>query len=156
MALPIDAEVFTIASLLSLVRDFIAFSGRGRVTVLIALMLLGGIVEGLSLALLVPLLALLTGGEKGGHLQHVANSVFDLVGADTDIGRLALIVALFLVAMAVRAAVLLRKRPVGFGSAGALCRASAPRSPAIGSSSPLARRFWASSCAGHQRFDERD
>ncbi len=69
-------------------------------------MLLGGVVEGLSLALLVPLLALITGG-GGGQLQDWADGVFALAGADSLLARLALIVAAFVAAMTLRAAVLM-------------------------------------------------
>jgi len=69
-------------------------------------MLLAGLVEGLSLALLVPLLALITGG-SGGQLQQWADGVFAMVGAEGLLARLAVIVFAFVAAMTLRAVVLL-------------------------------------------------
>ncbi len=69
-------------------------------------MLLGGLVEGLSLALLVPLLALIT-GSSGGQLQAWADGVFAMAGAEGQLVRLGLIVLAFVAAMTLRAAVLL-------------------------------------------------
>ncbi len=91
---------------MSFVREFIAFAGAGRVAVLLGLMLLGGVVEGLSLALLVPLLALITGG-SGGQLQEWADGVFASVGAESLLARLLVIVVAFVAAMTLRAAVLM-------------------------------------------------
>lgn len=92
----------------SLVRGFVAFSGRGPVLALLTLMMLGAVVEGLSLALLVPLLGVLT-GDGGGLVQRAADGLFAAVGASNEIERITVIVALFVAAMTLRAAVLMQR-----------------------------------------------
>lgn len=59
----------------SFVRDFVGFAGIARAATLLGLMLPGGLVEGLILTLLVPLLALLT-GQSGGWTQELTFAVF--------------------------------------------------------------------------------
>lgn len=89
------------------VRAFVAFAGRRRITVVAGLMLLGGLVEGLSLALLIPLLASITGGE--GPLQRWSDLVFDWIGTETVMERLTVTVIVFIAAMALRGAVLMAR-----------------------------------------------
>lgn len=81
------------------------FAGRRGVAA-VMLMLVGAILEGVGLALLIPLIALLT-DEGGSRVQQALDRGFDLVGAETQIGRLAVILAVFLVIMALRAFVLM-------------------------------------------------
>ena len=69
------------------------------------LMLLGGLLEGAGLLLLVPLAGLLVDG--GGRAQAVAARWFALVGADTQLERLAALLVVFVLVMLVRAGVLL-------------------------------------------------
>lgn len=69
-----------------------------------ALMGLGGLVEGLSLALLVPLLAVVT--DSQGALGGRADLVFAGLGADTPMRRLAVTLVAFLAVMTLRGLVL--------------------------------------------------
>lgn len=77
----------------------------------IALMLFAGLMEGISLALIVPLLSVLT-GSGGGTVHNVAEHFFGLLGATTPFARLAWVVAMFAVAMMVRAWVLMLREQV--------------------------------------------
>ena len=92
---------------LPFVREFVAFSGRRRIVTVATLMVLGGLVEGLSLALLIPLLASITGGE--GPLQRWTDVVFTRFGTDTVLERLTVIVIAFIAAMALRGLVLMAR-----------------------------------------------
>ena len=69
-------------------------------------MLLAALVEGISLALLVPLLAVLTGG-AGGNLGGIADGFFAAVGAATPFARLTAVVLAFSAALMLRAWVLM-------------------------------------------------
>jgi ATP-binding cassette subfamily C protein len=70
-------------------------------------MFLGGLVEGLSLALLIPLLASITGGD--GPLQRWSNLLFSRIGTDSVLERLTVTVIIFIAAMAVRGVVLMAR-----------------------------------------------
>lgn len=88
-------------------RELIAYAGTRRLTLMMALMLVAAVMEGISLALLVPLLAVLTAGAGEGGVTHaIADSLFGLIGAATPLARLSAVVALFAFAMIVRAFVL--------------------------------------------------
>lgn len=84
-----------------LAEGFVRFGGR-RAALLAVLMLLAALSEGVGLALLAPLLAILT-GVGGGALQHVADRAFGAFGVGTDGPRLPILMAAFVVAVALRA-----------------------------------------------------
>ena len=102
---PLEPDILKQA--LPFVREFVAFSGRRRIVIVATLMVLGGLVEGLSLALLIPLLASITGGE--GPLQRWSDLVFNRFGTDTVIERLTVIVIAFIAAMGLRGLVLMAR-----------------------------------------------
>ena len=86
--------------------------GAGRTAFAVALMIGAGLVEGLSLALLVPLFTVLTGAEEGGFLTRLF--AFALPGGASTMAKLALVLIAFVVAMALRTwIVTLRDRTVG-------------------------------------------
>jgi ATP-binding cassette subfamily C protein len=91
--------------------EFVAFAGSRRLIATLGLMLLAGLMEGISLALLVPLLAALTASE-GGTIHMLADGFFSLIGAGTPFARLASVVAMFALAMVVRAWVLMLREKV--------------------------------------------
>lgn len=76
--------------------------GLGRTA---ALMLLGGVLEGVGLFLLVPLAGLLVAGQ--GRVQTVAARLFAVIGVETPLMRLAVLLVLFVAVMVTRAGVLL-------------------------------------------------
>lgn len=92
------------ALLLAFLRDFVAFSGRWRASAGLALTLFAAALEGVSLALLLPLLALLTEGSDGP-IQRWVDPALEPLGIVTPMGKLAVLVALVVVAIALRAAV---------------------------------------------------
>jgi ABC-type multidrug transport system fused ATPase/permease subunit len=77
---------------------------RGRVLRTVGLMVLGGILEGVGLLLLVPLAGLLVRG--GGRAQEFAGRLFDLLGAQGQLARLGVLLAVFVAVVVVRAVVL--------------------------------------------------
>jgi ATP-binding cassette, subfamily C, bacterial len=89
-------------------KDLTAFAGGRRLVVTLALMLAGAAIEGLSLALLVPFLAVIT-GEGGGALQSVAQSMFARLGATTPIAQLAIVIVTFTVLITARAGLLMKR-----------------------------------------------
>jgi ATP-binding cassette subfamily C protein len=87
-------------------RDFAAFAGRKGIVAAI-FVVLGALLEGLSLVLLVPLLAIMIGsGLPSGRLARMAAAVFDLFGVEQPLGQLTLLLAVFGVLIIVRAVVL--------------------------------------------------
>jgi ATP-binding cassette subfamily C protein len=98
-----DRKESALASSAALGRELACFAGT-RIVGLAALMLGGAALEGLSLALVVPLAALLT-GEGGARLSFLLDLAAGL-GIGARAARLALVLGLFIVAMAVRATVL--------------------------------------------------
>ena len=70
-----------------------------------ALMLLGGVLEGVGLILLVPLAGLLVSG--GGRVQTIVARMCQMVGVETPLARLALLLAIFVLVMVARTYVLL-------------------------------------------------
>ena len=94
------------ADLRPFLRDFASFAGRKGVTAAI-LLLLGALLEGLSLVLLVPLLAIVIGSEvPSGKLARTATTVFDVFGVEQPIEQMTLLFAIFGALMIVRAVVL--------------------------------------------------
>ncbi len=71
-----------------------------------ALMLVGGVMEGIGLAFLVPIVGLLTGAEDG-YLQRLAAQAFTSVGAEQQLAKLAVLLGAFVAVLAVRAIVLM-------------------------------------------------
>lgn len=87
-------------------RDFAQFAGRKGVIGAL-LMAAGALVEGLSLVLIVPLIAIVTASNTTfGWLERGAAGVFALFGVTTHFGRLALLLGAFGVLMIVRAIVI--------------------------------------------------
>src|SRR4051812_29565727 len=70
-----------------------------------ALMLLGGVLEGVGLLLLVPLAGLLVAGDGPG--RTLTARLFAVSGAATPLSRLAVLLAIFVTVMVMRAIVLL-------------------------------------------------
>ena len=87
-------------------RDFAVFSGRKGIFAAI-FVVLGALLEGFSLILIIPLLAIVIGsGQPAGKLETAAKAAFHLFGIERPFGQLALLLGLFAVLMLVRAAVL--------------------------------------------------
>ncbi len=87
-------------------RDFARFSGRKGVIGAL-FMAAGALVEGLSLVLIIPLIAIVTASDTSfGWLERGAARAFGLFGVTTHFGRLALLLGAFGVLMIVRAIVI--------------------------------------------------
>jgi ATP-binding cassette subfamily C protein len=98
-----------LASLKALVRDFAAYAGRKGVRAAM-LVLAGAALEGIGLALIAPMLAVLFGGGHGNtQLQRTSAVLFDWIGVTTLPARLALLLGIFVIAMIVRAVVILAR-----------------------------------------------
>jgi ABC-type multidrug transport system fused ATPase/permease subunit len=85
-------------------RDVACFAGRRGVRTAL-LMVLGGLFEGLSLAMIVPLIAVVTGAGAGaslGWIERVSARVFQNGGIETPVGKLAALLALFALLMIAR------------------------------------------------------
>ncbi|MBI5908606.1 MAG: ABC transporter ATP-binding protein [Betaproteobacteria bacterium] len=94
------------AELRLFVRDFASFAGRKGIAAAI-FVALGALLEGLSLILLVPLLAIVIGSAlPSGRLARAAAAGFDLFGVESPLGQLTLLLALFGALMIVRAVIL--------------------------------------------------
>ncbi len=78
---------------------------RGGLGMTAALMLSGGVLEGIGLLVLVPLVGLLVSGD--GRIQTVTAQLFAWIGVDAPLARLALLLAIFVLVMVMRAIVLL-------------------------------------------------
>ena len=88
------------------VRDFAQFAGRQGV-VAAAFVGAGALLEGLSLVLIVPLIAIVTAsGTPFGWLEGAAEATFGLFGIESHFGRLALLLGIFGMLMIVRAIVI--------------------------------------------------
>lgn len=87
-------------------RDFAAYAGReGAVAAMFVAA--GAVLEGVGLALLVPMIALVTGaGSSLGALEHAAAALFGRLGATTPFARLAMLLGCFAAVMVVRAVVI--------------------------------------------------
>lgn len=88
----------------ALVGDFLRF-GRGRLAWTIALMIVGGVLEGVGLALLVPIFSLLA-PQAGGRWGQAVVDTLTALGFATRMEQLAAVLAAFCVLVAVRAVVL--------------------------------------------------
>jgi len=83
--------------------DFAQFAGRQGI-VAAALVAAGALLEGLSLVLIVPLIAIVTSsGTSFGRLEQAATATFQLFGIESHFGRLALLLAIFGALIIVRA-----------------------------------------------------
>lgn len=90
--------------MIALVRDFARFGGRNLV-VAIMLMLAGGLFEGVGLAMLVPVFALLT-PQAGGRWQARVQELLAGIGARDPTTQLAVLLGAFCVLIGVRAVIL--------------------------------------------------
>ncbi len=107
------------SGIVDLARGFARSSGRRGVWAFVV-MIAGALTEGIGLVLIVPIVALLirpnagqVAGQNVGRFRHAAAVVARSVGITTPAGQLALILALFVAAMAMRAVILgLRDRLV--------------------------------------------
>lgn len=89
----------------ALVRDIAAFAGRGGVVTL-GLVAAGAMLEGVGLALIVPLIGIVvTSPAPSGRLERMAAAVFSALGIETAPGRLALLIAALGLVVAARAAI---------------------------------------------------
>jgi ATP-binding cassette subfamily C protein len=106
-----DAAVLMQARLF--LRDVACFAGRRGVWAAL-LMALGGLFEGLSLAMIVPLLGIVTGaGAPFGRLDSAAATLFHGAGVETQFGKLAVLLGIFGLVMIARGAIVaLRDRTV--------------------------------------------
>jgi ATP-binding cassette subfamily C protein len=107
---PIAAEAGSrIGSLADFVRDFAAFlGGRWRHTA--ALLAAGAILEGVGLLLLLPILSVAVGPASGdGWLAEFTRALLALVPGSSPFWQLAFLLALFALAMALRAWVILAR-----------------------------------------------
>jgi ABC-type multidrug transport system fused ATPase/permease subunit len=87
-------------------RDLASYAGRKGVAAAV-FVALGALLEGLGLALIVPLLGVVTASSAvPGRLQHYADALFAAFGAFTPFGRLALLMALFAALMLLRGVVI--------------------------------------------------
>lgn len=94
-------------ALRQVVGGMLAFAGRRTMTVALVLMLLGALLEGVGLALLVPLVSVLTNtGQPGAGLMQ---TIFAGIGVVTPFGRLALLLVCFVIVLLLRAAVLMAR-----------------------------------------------
>jgi ATP-binding cassette subfamily C protein len=84
--------------------DVAVFGGR-RLGQALALMMAGGVLEGIGLTLLVPIISLLA-PQGSGRWQVAVTSTLDQVGIETRTGQLAAALAAFCILVGVRAAVL--------------------------------------------------
>ena len=90
----------------ALAREVVAYAGR-RGVVAVLLVALGALLEGLSLALIVPLLGSVTGADSAfGRFESAAAAVYGRFGIETPFGRLALLLAAFGAVMILRAVVI--------------------------------------------------
>lgn len=88
----------------ALLKDFVRFGGR-RLAAAIALMITGGFLEGVGLALLVPVFTLLA-PQAGGRWQKRIVDAMDSLGLDTRMEQLGAVLTAFCALVGVRAIVL--------------------------------------------------
>jgi ATP-binding cassette subfamily C protein len=89
-----------------MVRGLLGYAGRDGIPAA-ALVAAGALLEGVGLALLVPLLAVVVAaGAPAGRLERTAAAVLGYVGAETPAARIAVILAAFGVVVALRTAVI--------------------------------------------------
>lgn len=112
------------ASVVALLRDLAAYGGRGG-ALTAAYVAAGALLEGAGLALIVPLLSLVVAREPpSGWLERTAAAVFAVLGVDSAVGRLALLIAAFGLVTVLRALVIavrdVRVTALQIGFAGSL------------------------------------
>ncbi len=91
------------------VADFLAFGGR-RVPTAAALVGLGALVEGVGVLMLVPLLAIITGGQDAaGLVGQMTRWMLDQIPFESRVGQLAVPLAVFAGLMALRSLIILRR-----------------------------------------------
>ena len=96
-------------STIAFLRSYARYAGR-KAYAAAALVVAGALLEGLGLALIVPLLGVIFGAAKtGGRFYRMAQEVFDFFGLATPLARLALLLGLFAFVMIVRAVVILAR-----------------------------------------------
>ena len=87
-------------------RDLARYAGRGGTTTA-ALIAAGAVVEGLGLALLVPLLMVIFGASaSGGRLERATAAIFGWAGVETPLAKLTLLLAAYAALTVLRAVVL--------------------------------------------------
>jgi len=105
----VTGVVGVLASFRAFLADFVRYAGRDTIYAG-ALLAAGAAVESLGLALLIPLLGVLAGAAPGGGgLHRAATRLFQLVGANTPLAQLAVLLGLYGVLMLVRAAVVTQR-----------------------------------------------
>lgn len=92
----------------ALLRAFLAHTGRRSAAAALAAMVGGALLEGIGLAMLVPLLAVL-GGQAGGEVRAITTGAFAATGVEGQLGRAAVLLGLFVLLILARAAVLARR-----------------------------------------------
>lgn len=98
-----------IPSIIALLRDYAIYAGRKGIVGAV-LVLFGAFFEGIGLALIAPLLAVLFQSSRGGgSLHRYAEAMFSWFGLTTTFSRLALLLAVFAGAMVLRAIVILAR-----------------------------------------------
>lgn len=103
------ANTGLLASLAVMARDFSAYAGRKGLRAGV-LVFAGAMLEGVGLALIAPVLAVLFGtGHGSGRIQQISAALFGWIGVTTLPGRLALLLGIFVAAMIVRAVVILAR-----------------------------------------------
>jgi ATP-binding cassette, subfamily C, bacterial len=95
-----------VSELRPFLRDFAVFAGRRGVFAAV-FVVLGALLEGLSLIMLVPLLAIVIGSDlPSGRLAQATTIMFDFFQVERPLGQLTLLLAVFGALIVVRAAVL--------------------------------------------------
>lgn len=84
----------------------LAASAGRRGLAAVGLVALGGLLENAGLALLIPILNIVTAAAKGGEFEATVNSALGALGAETASGRLTVLLALFAVVALARATLL--------------------------------------------------
>lgn len=93
-----------VADVAALVGDFVRYGGR-RLGAALALMLAGGILEGVGLALLMPIFSLLA-PQTGGRWRAMVVDALSSLGLDTRLDQLAAVLLAFCLLVGIRATVL--------------------------------------------------
>ncbi len=87
-------------------RDLAGYAGR-RGVIAVSLVAAGAVLEGLGLALLVPLLVVVIGSSAPtGRLERTTTATFDWIGVETPIARLILLLGTFVILVIVRSVVI--------------------------------------------------
>ncbi|RMB25732.1 ATP-binding cassette subfamily C protein [Sphingomonas sp. PP-F2F-G114-C0414] len=99
-----ESRASLIADVRALVGDFVRHGGR-RLAAAVALMLAGGVLEGVGLALLVPIFSLLA-PQTGGHWRAMMVEALASVGLVSQLAQLAAVLLVFCLLVGLRAVVL--------------------------------------------------